>query len=140
MVNAANPMLLRSRAAIMKRMKTKGMIRVRSLRIVCVSRSPRIRYGVRLAARSSAGLICDRESSIDDRKCLAQLGFRNAQRRVREEIIPTNDGRKALLPEEGGQCRHLRRRAIERRHRFECVTVANELDDAKQPNRSDGAD
>src|SRR5438552_10134992 len=39
-VKAANPMLLRSRAAMMKRMKTKGIIRVCSLRIVCVSRLP----------------------------------------------------------------------------------------------------
>ncbi len=38
-VNAANPMLFRSSAAMMKRMKTKGRIRLRTLRIVRASMS-----------------------------------------------------------------------------------------------------
>ena len=47
MVNAANPMLIRSMKAITKRTKTNGMIRVRNLRIVVAS----------IALGATAGLV-----------------------------------------------------------------------------------
>src|SRR5688572_13299431 len=78
-----------------------------------------------------------RKPTVDDGETLTQLSLGNAQRRIREEIIPPDKRKETVLPEEISECGHLRRCAVEWRHRFPCLLAAHELDDPEQSDRSD---
>src|SRR6188508_1123073 len=77
-----------------------------------------------------------RKPAVDDGETFAQLSLCNAQRRIREEIIPSDKRKETFLPEEVSQGGHLRRRAVERCHRFQRLLAAHELDDPEQSHRS----
>src|SRR5713101_2072262 len=59
----------------------------------------------------------DLQRTVDDRERVAQLRFRDAQRRVREEGVPAHERVEPFLPEELAERRHLVRRAVERGER-----------------------
>src|SRR5215208_1735569 len=81
-----------------------------------------------------------RKPAIDDSETFAQFSFCNAQWRIREEIIPPDKRKETVLPEEISERGHLRRRAVEWRHRFQCLPAAHELDDPEQSDRSHSTD
>src|SRR5436305_14438260 len=58
--------------------------------------------------------VSDLQPAVDDPKCLAQFGFGDAERRVREERVPPQEGVEPLLAEETSERRHPVRGAVER--------------------------
>jgi len=84
----------------------------------------------------SSGLILHRfvgnlQATIDDGKTFAKLLFVDAQRRVREEGIPSHKGVKAFLAEELSQSCHFVRSSVEGRERLAGVPAANQFDNAE---------
>src|SRR5437762_14258037 len=77
--------------------------------------------------------VSDLQPAVDDRKCLAQFGFGDAERRVREERIPSQEGVEPLLAEEAAERRHLLRGAVERGERDLLRLVAHELGEPGEP-------
>ena len=63
-----------------------------------------------------------------------------AQRRIREERVPANERVQALVAEMLAERLHLRRAAVERRHRLHRRAIPDELDDAEEADRANGAD
>src|SRR5947208_2163681 len=88
----------------------------------------------------SRGLVRDRQAAIDDRKPLSQIVLGDAQRRVREEGVPSHERVEAVRAEELAERGHLGRRAAEGRERFTRLAVADQLDDAEEADGADGAD
>jgi hypothetical protein len=88
----------------------------------------------RLSILNSA--IGDFESLVDDRESLAQLLLVDAERRIGEECIPTDERVESLLAEELSQRRHLFGSPVEWRHGLACFAVAYELENAEQSDRA----
>src|SRR5438093_1261592 len=71
------------------------------------------------------------QTSIDDRKCFAQLVFSNTERRVGEESIPTHEGVKTFLTEVFSERLHLRRSSVERRQRLQRLAISYQLNNTE---------
>src|SRR5271157_5736935 len=80
-------------------------------------------------------LIRNLKPSVDDRKRLSQLLLVDAQRRIGVEGIPANQCIEPVLSEELAERYHFIRSAVERRHWLPRLAVADQLEDAEQPNR-----
>jgi hypothetical protein len=74
------------------------------------------------------------QPAIDDAECFAELLLGDDERWVREEVIPPYECEESLLTEELAERCHLGRGAVERRHRLPGLAVANQFNDAKQPD------
>src|SRR5437762_10564270 len=79
-------------------------------------------------------LICYLQTLVDDRKGLAHLILSDAQRWIGEEGVPTHKGVEPLLAKVSAERLHLWRSAVERRHRLERLSIADQLEDSEQAN------
>src|SRR5439155_8638402 len=80
------------------------------------------------------------QPAVDDRKHLAHLRLRDAQRRVREERVPPHERVQAFLPEKLAERCHLLRRAIEGRQGRPLCAITDELDEPEETDRPRGPD
>src|SRR5690349_1419051 len=77
-------------------------------------------------------LVRELQPAIDNRERLAQLGFRDTQRRIREERVPAHDSVESFFTEELAQRLHLGCSAVKWRERFACRAVSYQLKNSKQ--------
>src|SRR5690242_15359102 len=79
-------------------------------------------------------LVRDLQPAIDNRERLAQLGFRDTKRRIREERVPTHKRVESLFAEELAQRLHLGCSAVKWRERFARLSISDQLKNSKQTN------
>src|SRR5438309_5298887 len=85
-------------------------------------------------------VVADLEHRVEDLEPLVELGLAYAQRRVGHDDVPAHERVHARVEQGLADRFHLRRRAVERCHRFEGVAIAHELEGAEQSDRPRGTD